>query len=481
MKPLHIVLGVILMAVAMLYAACTDTAPSGPVAGLGSVTVTKYVAVGNSLSAGYQSNGWFASAQIYSFPNLIAGQLKTSGANLGDFQQPLWADPGTPGPDGVHASRYEILSFAGPVIGPNPTEIAGAPSNTALARPYDNLGIPGMIIASFMDTTNLTHNPLVPVVLRSAPLGPFPKSIYQQLVLLQPDFITFWLGNNDVLGFATSGGVSPSSPTDAGIFGALYAQALGALRTARPNAKILVGNIPNVDVIPFFTTLGPRIAASLPPGYYLRYQLHGNTGPAFDSTNLTEANPPLICLTGSPYATLIGRPGGQWYRDHAYPGLPPGIDTTKPFGLHPQNPWPDALVLDAGEQTTSNTATTSFNNAISSVAGTNQAAVVDINGFLNSIKAHGFAYAGQEYSTDYITGGIFSLDGVHPTDRGQGLIANEFIATMNRSFGMSVPYVDIATLPGLPAPITKLAAGGSIPQIPPEAFESLKFLWGAGR
>ena len=138
-------------------------------------------------------------------------------------------------------------------------------------------------------------------------------------------------------------------------------------------------------------------------------------------------------------------------------------------------------MLDADEQTTAEGAISSFNNALASVAATNQAALVDINGVLNSIKANGFAYAGQEYSSDYLTGGVFSLDGVHPTDRGSGLIANEFIKTMNASFGMSVPYVDISTLPGLPAPISKIAAGGSIPQIPPEAFDNLRFLWGSGR
>ena len=484
MNSLRLIALLVFIAAVVMYSGCTDNAPSGPAAGTGGVTVSKYVAIGNSLTSGYQSNGWFESAQTYSFPNLIAGQLKAAGQGLGSFEQPLWADPGTPGPDGVHASRYEILSLVGPVIGPNPSEIAGAPKNLALARPYDNLGIPGLVIASFLDTTNFLGNPLVPVVLRSQPAGPFPmKSVFQQAVSLNPDLVTFWLGNNDVLGYAASGGASPTSPTPSAVFAALYTQALGALRAALPNARIFVGNIPDVRVIPFFTTLGPKIAAKIPAGIMLRYQKHGNSGPSLDGTDFTEAKPPLILLTGSSYAGFLGATGGQgagkWYEDNDYPALPPGIDTTKPFGFHPQNPWPDALVLDADEQLVAGNAVADFNNTIASVANADHAFVVDINGFLNMAKANGYVVAGQKFTTDYVTGGIFSLDGVHPTSRGSGLIANKFIATMNSSLGMNLPYVDVSAIPGIPAPISKLASQGSYPVIPYEAFSDLKWLWRA--
>jgi hypothetical protein len=62
--------------------------------------VSKYVSVGNSLTAGYQSNGLFASAQAYSYPNLISKQLSLAGGNVGTFQQPLYSDPGLPMPRG---------------------------------------------------------------------------------------------------------------------------------------------------------------------------------------------------------------------------------------------------------------------------------------------------------------------------------------------------------------------------------------------
>ena len=468
------------LAIAVLCGGCKNTAPSGPAAGLGGATISKYVAVGNSLTAGYQSNGLFASGQATSFPNLIAGQLSLAGANVGTFQQPLYSDPGTPDPVTGKASRYELISWVGPVIGPRGLT-PGSPVNTALTRPYDNLGVPGAVIFDFLDSTDIgtkalppRSNPLFALVLRNqVALG---KSIFRQAVALHPDLVTFWFGNNDVLGYATSGGVSPSSPTATNIFTALYTQAIGTLHAALPNAKIVVANIPDVRAIPFFNTLGPKIAGELPAGVALQYQKHGTTGLADGSTNFTEANPPLITLTGAPYAPLLGQATGKWYRDHSYPALPPGIDTTKPFGLHPQNPWPDALVLDATEQATAGASVQAFNTVIAGVAAANNAVVVDINGFFNNLKANGYRTSGMLFTADYISGGTFSFDGVHPSSQGSGVVANQFILAMNSSFGWSIPLVDVSALPALTVPLSK---GSKVyPVIPEGAFSQLETLWG---
>ena len=152
MKSIKFIIPVAVLLIATLYSGCMDESPvlTGP--GLGGGTVLKYVAVGNSISAGYQSNALYESAQIYSFPNLIANQLKAAGAPLGNFEQPLYSDPGNAGADGKSA-RYEILDLNGPVIGPA-GRTPGVPKNSALTRSYDNLGIPGAVVVDFLDTTS---------------------------------------------------------------------------------------------------------------------------------------------------------------------------------------------------------------------------------------------------------------------------------------------------------------------------------------
>lgn len=478
MKALKSTLVALVALATAYYAGCVDAGPAALGPGLGNATVTKYVAIGNSLTAGYQSNGLFKSGQDYSFPNLIAAQLRLAGANLPTFEQPYYSDPGTPGADGK-ASRYEIISLVGPVIGPRGLA-PGAPTNLSLARPYDNLGVPGAVIFDLLDTTSFLakagpprSNPLFSLILRNPAFG---NNVLKQAAALRPDLVTVWLGNNDVLGYATSGGVSPSSPTASVVFAALYTQALDSLRARLPNARIVVANIPNVTVIPFFTTLGPKIRPSLPAGVSLRYQKHGESGPGTGSTSLAD-NSVLLCLTGSAYTGYLGRPSGKWYTDHGYPALPANIDTTMPFGFHPANPWPDALTLDGDEINTCATTIAAFNQTIATAAAARNAAVVDINAFLADIKAQGYWWAGQKYTADYVSGGVFSLDGVHPTSRGAGIIANAFIKKMNASFGMSLSYVDLAALPGIPAPVAK--AGSGMPEIPPDAFKELELLWGA--
>ena len=44
------------------------------------------------------------------------------------------------------------------------------------------------------------------------------------------------------------------------------------------------------------------------------------------------------------------------------------------------------------------------------------------------------------YTDRFITGGLFSLDGIHPTDLGHAIIANVMIEAVNRKFGSNVPY-----------------------------------------
>ncbi len=483
--------GIALLAMgAFSLSGCTDSAPSAPAPSLGSTTVTKYVAVGNSLTAGYQSNGLYASAQAYSYPNLIAAQLKLAGATIGTFEQPTWPDPGNPvSATSTIASRYVIISLAdpeNPIIGPAGESItATQPSNATLPRPYDNLGLPGAPLAGFMDTVGTYQGALAPAIIRAA--GGLPKSQFQQVVALHPDVVTFWLGANDVLGFATTGGVSPSAPTNAGIFDALYLQAIGSLRAALPNAKIIVATIPDVKAVPFFTTVNPKVAPSLAAlNADLYFQQHGETGPGTGKTRLTGEYAPLITLKASTYAALLGQPTGKWYRDLAASlGAPvaavigAGIDTTKPFGVYPTNPFPDALVLDSTEQVMANVAIAAFNTTIKNVAAANNAKVFDAFTFFNNVKLHGYSVAGETFTTDYLTGGLFSLDGVHPSSRGYAIVANQFILTMNSAYSMNIPYVDVSSIPGIPAPLGKYIAGKVVPSIPLSAFKNFESLFRA--
>ncbi|MHB1686010.1 MAG: SGNH/GDSL hydrolase family protein [Ignavibacteriaceae bacterium] len=451
-KILNLILTVLFTVI--VFTGCQDrtdlTPPSAPNPKSGSADFTRYVSIGNSITAGYQSGALFQSGQVYAYGNLIAQQTGTS------FAMPLISDPGIGG-------RMKVASLNPFTISYDPS--SGTPTNLTYPAPYNNMGIPGALVYDVLNATSSTTcasyvfgnpatrnpNPFFNIILRGK------GSQFSQTKLLHPTFITIWIGANDVLGYATSGGFSPSSPTPTPIFQFLYSQMADSI--ASLGAKVVVANIPDVTSIPFFTTVGPMMALKTPwstlkllgvPG--LVYQKHGETiaSGVADSTALLTGGV-LLTLQGSSYASLIGKPTGQFYRDNHYPALPPGIDTTKPFGFHPQNPWPDALILDPSEIQTAQGSTQAFNATISAIAAAKGWGVVDIYSIFNQMRANDFTGGtmvnGIDFFTFYVKGGLFTLDGVHPSAQAQGIIANAFLTVINQKFSSNYPLINVATLP----------------------------------
>ncbi|MHB8580922.1 MAG: SGNH/GDSL hydrolase family protein [Ignavibacteriaceae bacterium] len=453
MKKISNLIFTVLLSV-IIFTGCQDktslTAPSAPNPKSGTADFTRYVSIGNSITAGYQSGALFESGQIYAYGNLIAQQTGTS------FEEPLISDPGIGG-------RMKLSSINPLSITVDPS--TGSPLNLTYGLPYNNMGIPGATVYDVLNATSSTTcasyvfgnpatrspNPFFDIILRGS------GSQFTQTKLLHPTFITIWIGANDVLAYATSGGISPSAPTPTPTFQYLYNQMADSIATI--GANVVVANIPDVTTIPFFNTIGPLMAIETPwttlkalgvPG--LVYENHGGvigTGVA-DSVSLLTGKV-LLTLYGIYYAPLLGKPTGQFYRDNHYPALPPGIDTTKPFGFSPQNPWPDALILDAGEIQTAQSSTQDFNNAISTIAGAHNWGIVDIYSIFNQMRANDFTGGtnvdGINFSTTYISGGLFTLDGVHPTAQAQGIIANAFLRVINQKYSSSYSLINVATLP----------------------------------
>ncbi len=440
-KKLIVFVGVILTSLSLM--SCEDrtelTAPNSPTPNLGAVNFTNFVSIGNSLTAGYQSSSLFESAQMYSFGNLIAKQVGAV------YAMPIISDPGNTG-------RIEIKSLNPFTLTYNTS--AGTPTNTGYTKPYNNLGIPGIVLADVINSastaTSFSKSPFIDLVLRGQ------GTQFVQARALQPNVVTLWIGNNDVLGYATSGGVRPSAPTDATTFAFLYSQLADSI--ASTGAKVVVANIPCVTCIPFFTTVGPGVAqllsASGVAGMYI--QLHGQySGTAIPVSYLANKTA-LMTLVGSNYTSYIGKPSGKFYKDNnadISQLIAAGIlDTTQLFGLHPKNPWPDALILDPGEASTAISIIQAYNTTISSIQNAKGFALADINGFFLNIRnaeaTGGYSYDGLTFSTTFVSGGLFSLDGVHPTSRGQGIIANEFIKVINAKWGTSIPLVNVSLIPG---------------------------------
>jgi lysophospholipase L1-like esterase len=365
----------------------------------GSADFTRYVSIGDSLTAGFMSGGLAQSAQQNSYPVLIFRQA--TGLSSG-FEQPLVGNPGIP-------AALELRSLSPLIIAP--TAGGGVPLNLNLPRPYNNLAVPGADVHDAVATVT-DNGGLHDLILRKQ------GTQLQQAVFLRPTFVTIWIGNNDVLGAATSGRVIEGvTITPVAQFEADFKTLVGAI--ASTGAKMAIANVPDVAGIPFVTTI-PRVVVN--PATSQPVLIGGQPVPIIGPNGPLGANDRVLLTASSELAKGNGIPvqlGGS--------GQPLG----------------DQFVLDAGEIATINARVAAYNNIIQSVGNTAGAALVDINATFARLATTGINVGGITFTKNFLTGGIFSYDGVHPTALGYGYIANVFIDAINAKFGGGIPETNL--------------------------------------
>ncbi len=89
--------------------------------------------------------------------------------------------------------------------------------------------------------------------------------------------------------------------------------------------------------------------------------------------------------------------------------------------------------------------------------------VVDMYSIFNEIRAHGYHIGGLTLTTSFVTGGIFSYDGVHPSTIGYTIIADAFIQALNESGETQFPSPDLSRVlftPNVPEPEGSIRGGG---------------------
>lgn len=366
----------------------------------GSADFTRYVAIGDSLTAGFMSGGLFQGAQQNSYPALLYRQAT---GNTSGFEQPLVGGAGIP-------AALELRSLAPLVIAPRSG--SGTPLNLNLQRPYNNLAVPGADVHDAVATVT-DNGGLHDLILRR--LG----TQIQQAVFLRPTFTTIWIGNNDVLAAATSGRVIEGvTITPVAQFEADFKTVVGAV--ASTGSKMAIANIPDVAAIPFVNTISRFIV------------------------NPATSQPVLV--NGQP-VPIIGPNGPLGANDRVL--LTASAELAKGFGIPVQlggsgQPLGDAFILDANEINTINARVAAYNNIIATVANQAGAALVDINSEFRQLATTGINIGGITFTRNFLTGGIFSYDGVHPTSIGYAYVANIFIAAINDKFGGEIPAVNLA-------------------------------------
>lgn len=458
----------------------------------GSADFTNFVALGNSLTAGYSDGALFIDGQEASLANLMAESFSQAGG--GDFTTPFMADNlggmtlgGTP----ITGNRL-ILDFSSgdptpiPVTGQGGTEVS-----STLSGPFNNMGVPGaksyhLLAPDYGNVTGVQAGLANPYFARFAS-GPS-ATILGDAVAQNPTFFTLWIGNNDILGYATSGGagvdqagnLDPSTYggndiTDPNVFANVYNTLLQTLTAG--GAQGAVANLPDVTTIPFFTTVPhnpvplDQATADLLNGAYAAYngglaQLQGlgvisaeevarrtisfspGEGNAVvildeDLTDLTGFNPALINMRQATEEDLLVFTSQTIIGTLANPQDPTSINGVAV-------PLADQWVLTPEEQEAVATATASYNQTIAALAESYGLALVDANAYLVTLNETGIPLNdGSLVSSEYATGGGFSLDGVHPSPRGYALLANLFLEAIEAKYGAVLPELEPLAYTGL--------------------------------
>jgi lysophospholipase L1-like esterase len=86
-------------------------------------------------------------------------------------------------------------------------------------------------------------------------------------------------------------------------------------------------------------------------------------------------------------------------------------------------------------------ATDAYNTTIQAAATANGLAFVDAKLIMNQLTTTGISGNGFTLTSTFVTGGAFSLDGVHPSPRGYALIANKFLEAINAKYGSNIKGV----------------------------------------
>ncbi|WP_046755117.1 SGNH/GDSL hydrolase family protein [Kordia jejudonensis] len=464
----------------------------------GSADFSTFVAVGNSLTAGYMDGTVFRSGQQNSFPNIMAEKFALVGG--GTFTQPSFEDDvndaggfllqGSPLPG--FGTRLVIDASEG---GPENLNVTSTVEVSNLQQTaYNNMGVPGaksfhLGAPGYGNIENLAFGAANPYFVRHATSPNI--TVIEDATSLNPTFFTLWIGNNDILSYATSGGVGVDRTgdpnvlgyggndiTDPGVFAFTYQGLVDAL-TAN-GAKGVVATLPDVTSIPYFTTVPynpvPMDAgtAAFVNNAYATY----NGGLQFAAGNglITAAeaaqrtitfaagqNPVVIVdedltnLSGfgipsyrmSTVNDLLILPSSGFIGTQADPNDPSSVNGV---GI----PLADNWVLTADEIQLVRNARTAYNNAIIAIATEKDLAIADMAATLEVLVSGLRTADGQIYTNNYFDGSsnaistaVFSLDGVHPNSRGYAIVANEFIRVINEKYGSDVPGVTAGYYPGV--------------------------------
>jgi hypothetical protein len=421
----------------------------------GTIDSRRYVAVGDSYTAGLSDGGLRRMSQEYSFPNLLARQLP--GAT---FTQPLLEE--SRGTD--YLSLLELSATGVPrtqrVLGAgvrtripftnscglNDTARLFDRSATASAGLPQNLGVPGLRLTQI---ETLSYGAEVNATSKSGQFNPYFERLlpagatttYRRAVTkvsTGATFFTYFAGLDDYIYFIRGGGECPVLPgTKSGVVSVLTTPLL-------QNSKKLLDTL----------SAGgrPGVIALLPDLRYLPLLRQGKGDSLQTVLRQNRRNPKLILWIYDAYFRESRRVADKDFV------LPSGLanigqvqlvaGAQRAYGLDSLNALRNADVITSREFGFLNESLNAYNDQLTALAVKYKLPTVNLADELFNLVDKQMAIGGVVYSSEPVRGNVFSLDGYSFTPRGNGLLANVFLRAINQAYKANLSLIDVNSLPG---------------------------------
>lgn len=400
-------------------------------------TFRSYVALGNSITAGFQANGIVASTQSDSYANLLAQQMGTS------FGLPLLNAPGCPPPvNDIFTDSFSQQD------GGTECALRAAPAPSTV----NNVAVPGAQVFDALSNVDPTPGqPEQPVTSTNA-LTQFVlggRTQVQAARQANPTFATVWLGNNDLLGAALAGvpdttNANPSDDLDnfpapstpPSLFEQQYRSVIDSLTEAGVQRGVLIA-VANPTLVPNLSP-GQAFAAAEGQINSLGQALASDLGAAWGSFETQN------CATGA--GANVRVPLSYFFGTILRNALQ-GSTSTLNCNPNPQSDPSNAAepILTQAEQSAISARLTAYNDIIESVADDKGWVYVDeVNPALQNLYQAG---TGDGDPTNDLVpklptpsensptfGRYFSEDGVHPSSTTHRVVAHLVIRELNAAY-----------------------------------------------
>lgn len=392
---------------------------------LNELNFNHYLAIGSDYTSGYTNDGLYVEGQKNSFPALIAQQIRH--INNIPFRQAFLET----GMD----YHYSLKSVSIDSLCPSSLfkfkldTTSGKPysdwTDLSKSEPFHNLGIPYLKVTDINREYLQVPNSVTPNFYFQRLLSEKTTS-YLDYIKAQPKptFFSVELGFNDVFAYVWKGGGSSITISSQEDFEKNYTDLLEVL--CQNNAQGVLFTIPSVEDLPFVNTLGHQWVNKgncQSMSLYEREDINGEVSPLMSGDYL-----------------LISA-----YNEMEYGSNPQ-------LGINRNYPLPSNAVLDRTEVQNAVDATHGFNTFIKKMAAEKNLALFDMEQFISDIRGGKVIFDGVNIHSAYINGGFYSLDGFTLTPRGNAIIANRVIETINAKYESSIPLLDIEDYEGVRFP-----------------------------